>query len=655
MTRYAQNGGLTRFDEGKSHQQNALGGVPIGGNNSVEENETKQNNFIYSDRIFLDSNTISQYNLPKSLIGKSVADATKFIDNKFKGRNDKISQSTKDSMLSKIAEAQESMKPQEPEMEQQDFSENIDNPNQMAWGGEMDSLGLPIGQITAGATGLYDMGNEAFGKSDVDISGSQMLDGANATKSAGAGALKGASTGAAIGSVIPGVGTLIGAGAGAILGGVSGFIGGKKDEKAQNLNNTRFMAGQFNKKYGEQYALGGEIDPPIKVTKKELLNTAIIPNTNSSTQLDRFRYAVGEQGGVQHGSLGEAGHYLYYGKKPGEPGFNPNVNREFVNQNGYDTYMRSPQGQQYRRNLQTQSTQPVEQFAMGGKMNQMYDGGDYYENLKLNARNQDPNGLETFLKPATATTPYTIGTQPIVDISNANRIATPGPSNLDILKYSAGKVGDYINKNAGNLARYAPIAANAYQLSQLKKPQGEKLSRLDNRYKPNYADMAQQQNIVNQELNNTNSAIQQSGASQGAVRNAMLASQLNKTKALSNAYMNAQQQNAAQDDRAQVFNLGIDQTNLQQSNIEKENDTRNIGNYDTQKSRLIGQLGNDVGNVGKEEVYKKIAKNSLGYTWDGKYWNKPDGTKSTDEEVKKEIDSTKTNQKKLGSFLIKNK
>ena len=101
-----KNNMLTRFDEGKSHEQNALGGVPIGNNNSVEQGETKNGNFIYSNRIFLDDNTVSQYNLPKSLVGKSVADATKFIDNKFKGRNDKISQSTNNGMLSKIPEAQ---------------------------------------------------------------------------------------------------------------------------------------------------------------------------------------------------------------------------------------------------------------------------------------------------------------------------------------------------------------------------------------------------------------------------------------------------------------------------------------------------------------------------------------------------------------------
>ena len=40
MTRYAQNGGLTRFDTGSNHENNPLGGIPIGGNNSVEENET---------------------------------------------------------------------------------------------------------------------------------------------------------------------------------------------------------------------------------------------------------------------------------------------------------------------------------------------------------------------------------------------------------------------------------------------------------------------------------------------------------------------------------------------------------------------------------------------------------------------------------------
>jgi hypothetical protein len=49
---------------------------------------------------------VTQFNLPKSLIGKSIADATKIIDSKFKDRTDKISMSTKNSMLDKIGQAQ---------------------------------------------------------------------------------------------------------------------------------------------------------------------------------------------------------------------------------------------------------------------------------------------------------------------------------------------------------------------------------------------------------------------------------------------------------------------------------------------------------------------------------------------------------------------
>jgi len=288
------------------------------------------------------------------------------------------------------------------------------------------------------------------------------------------------------------MGTLIGAGVGALVGGVAGFVGGKKDEKAQIKNNDRYIL-NANKQYSDNYALGGEL--PVPITKTQLLDTKIVPNTNVMEQPDRFRYAVGEQGGIQHGSSGEQGHYLYYGKKPGDAGFNPNVNREFVNQGGYDTYMKSPQGQQYRRNLQTQTTQPIEQLACGGKVKKM-EGGGYldknrpYYMTNPGSINMGPNPAPTEsilqqsdLKSAGTTVPYTIATQPIVDISNANRQFTSEPSNLDMLKYNASKVGTAVNQNAGNLARYAPIAANALQLAQLKKPNGERLDRLDNRYR----------------------------------------------------------------------------------------------------------------------------------------------------------------------------
>ena len=423
----------------------------------------------------------------------------------------------------------------------------------------------------------------------------------------------------------------------------AGLITAGKDKKAA-LKNSNNFARRTNAQFSDQYALGGEIlNPidPIKVlaTKQGILNSPVNENPLFNT-----KRIVKYQPGATNDKLGR-GFYLY-SKDNTQPGFNPNRDREFIKQSEMLAVQRTPEWKEYMRN---QSIQP-KQFAMGGEIDPMY-----YENLKLTPRNTAPIESISNLKPAGTTVPYTIGTQPAVDISNANRRFAPGPSDLDMLKYNAGKIGNYINQNAGNIARYAPIAANALQLAQLKKPQGERLDRLGNRYKPEYVDETSLQNIANQTMNNTINAISQSGASEGQIRSSILGSQLQRTKAISDAYSQAAAQNRATNDRAQTFNLGVDQVNLQQSNTEKENFAKDKGNYDTQKSKLIGQLGNDIGNVGKEEIYKKIAKNSLGYTWDGKYWNKPDGTKSTDEEVKKEIDLSKDNKKALGGYLIKNK
>jgi len=801
MTRYAQNGGLTRFDEGKSHQENPLGGIPLGNNNSVEENETKNGNFIYSNRIFLDENTVSQYNLPKSLVGKSVADATKMIDNKFKGRNDKISQSTKNGMLSKIAEAQEAMKPQEPEMEQEGL-----NFSQMALGGFSNStIGQGFGEeataeqknnaLGAGigvATTALDLGNVAFGKSPQDTSGLSASAPVNTGGMIGSSALKGASAGMAFGPWGAAIGGVVGAGV--------GLVGAGKAKKAA-LENSNKYALNINKQFSDQYAYGGEIDPPLNKDNRKVGDTLVLPpikqlkqtipryiptsnkvltpeiedktvaegtkdyvdwysnpetlkkfekntgfdkqrltdltnyganipvkkssksypllNENSQAEFQGYNsvpqeqiiYQPGVEKGVisherihaggQDTVLGPAlkrvlgspfeqqtknspkdvkrymdipeesyGNFHQFrmklGLKPGEQikDINDLKNRVKINnantENFYQTYDDDKIVKAINTIASNKDNNNINYVAYGGKLKQMADGGDYYENLKLNARNQDPNalGLQNFLKPIGATVPYTIGTQPAVDISNANRIATPGPSALDMLKYNANKIGNVVNNNIGNIARYAPIAANAYQLSQLKKPNGVRLDRLGNRYKPNYVDMAQQQNIVKQELNNTNSAIQQSGASQGAARNAILGSQLNKTKALSNAYMNAEAQNRQQDAIAQQFNLGVDQTNLQQSNTELDINDRNSAAYRNEKSKYISAIGSDIGEIGKEEIYKKIAKTTTGYSWLGKYQKaNPNATPEETKEAAKKagVLTDGITKKALGGYLLKNK
>jgi len=670
MTRYAQNGGLTRFDEGKSHQENPLGGIPIGRNNSVEENETKSGNFVYSDRIVLDNNIVSQYNLPKSLVGKSVADATKFIDDKFKGRNDKISQSTKNGMLSKIAEAQESMKPQEPEMVLQEnmveqSSEMMGDSSQMALGGyvnrqmsiggnldqngnpipidTVDSLKNGIGSIAnsgqmkdspiskylnVATTGL-DLGKTAFGKPAQNIEGLAPSAQVNSGGMIAGSTLKGLQAGMGFGPLGAGIGAVVGAGA--------GILGSNKAKKAAFENASNFAI-NTNKQFSDQYGLGGEVTP-------------IVENKQSWDTKKIVKY----QPGVTHGENGTQGFYLY-SKDPTTGGFNPERDREFVNQENMMSLQRTPQWKEYM--MSQSKIQPI-QMAEGGYLDNNTPYFMKNPGIITQSTNMIPSlGLVNELKPVGTTTPYTIDTQPKVDISNANRQFTQGPSNLDMLKYNAKKVGKYVNDNASNIARYAPIAANTLQLAQLKKPQGERLDRLSNRYKPEYVDETALQNIADQTMNNSVNAIGQSGASQGQLRSSIIGSQLQRTKALSNAYSNATVQNRATNDRAQTFNLGVDQVNLQQSNTEKDINARDQAAYRNEKSKYISAIGNDIGAVGKEEIYKKIAKTTTGYSWLGEYQKMnpnatPEETKAAAEKAGVLTDGT--TKKALGGYLLKNK
>ena len=750
-----KNNILTRFNEGSTHENNPLSGVPIGNNNSVEEGETKQNNFVYSNRIFLDSNIVSQYNLPKSLVGKSVADATKLIDNKFKGRNDKISQSTKNGMLSKIAEAQEAMKPQEPEIEQQGYSEEMVNPSQMALGGyvnRFDGDGFyepiqPVNQLN-NANNLSQLNtfNNTIPSSNTKIqlntsdnslnaatnSNPQTSNNtANTLGSAGlaiGSGIKNIPSGAldkqyafnpklkagddAMDSVKKTVATAIpiagafygiekmGLAAGEAIGGEKGrdvatgifdpssgqrevlqskdssnfekgvslaapFLSGLMAGKARKRTEAKVIANNAqaaNRMYSEDYyAMGGEIDPIIE--NKQTWDTKKI---------------VKYQPGVTSGKNGNPGFYIY-SKNPLQGDFIPERDREFVRQENMMDLQRTPQWKEYQQSLMINKQQPIAKFALGGKMNQLAWGTDDI--------NKDPYFFESRRNPIIGKTgfygPNILPKQVFNDSSEPinipEQVIKPTQTQAEFENYANqhqtikpgfGKkvwegtktVGKYGYENAGNIARYAPIAANLLQLKNLKKPQGEVLDRLGNRYRPEYVDEAALQNIANQTMNNSISAIGQSGASQGQLRSSIIGSQLERTKAISDAYAQAAAQNRATNDRAQTFNLGVDQVNLQQSNTEKDNNARDQAAYRNAKREYITGIGEGIGRIGDEQAYKKIAKNTTGYTWDGTYVKTPDGNivtnpttgkPMTQEELKQS--QTAKDKKALGGYLIKNK
>nr|DAY07002.1 MAG TPA: hypothetical protein [Crassvirales sp.] len=118
------NEDLIRIESGGTHEENPIGGVPVGTDvegtmNTVEQGETILKDFVYSNRIKLpeDIDLKSEYNLPNALKGKTFAKASEIINNKFKEREDKVSLETKQAFLDRLASLQEELKQAEKDAE----------------------------------------------------------------------------------------------------------------------------------------------------------------------------------------------------------------------------------------------------------------------------------------------------------------------------------------------------------------------------------------------------------------------------------------------------------------------------------------------------------------------------------------------------------
>ena len=339
MRQYAQGGDLTRFDEGGTHEASPLGGIPQGvapdgKQNTVEQGESKKGNFIYSNRISLDKDLVKQFNLPNYVANKSVSDASKAIDDKFKHRADKYAQETKNTLLDRLSQAQEYLKQQEQsQLEQtnqsmqansqqipdqmngqipegmEEYAEQmpqqgqdiqniqtsspiaafggyqqhrysgLDNPNSEInvappAAGATESTGPSAGAVIGAAGTAMNLGQLAFGKAAQDTSGLAASGRVGGAGMIGGSAIKGAAAGAGFGPL----GAAIGGGIG-LLAGVAGL---GKARAAETKNTTNFAL-NTNSQFQDQHAFGGEIDPPVKKIKNADGSYSYIKTTTTTT------------------------------------------------------------------------------------------------------------------------------------------------------------------------------------------------------------------------------------------------------------------------------------------------------------------------------------------------------------------------------------
>lgn len=223
----------------------------------------------------------------------------------------------------------------------------------------------------------------------------------------------------------------------------------------------------------------------------------------------------------------------------------------------------------------------------------------------------------------------------VTDIQNFTQGYTPGQSFVNEASAITSNFDKKENEeedkfNPAELLRYAPAAMNLGQLMSLKKPEEIGLDRLGNKYDKQLVDEKGLQNVVQGSTANTRDAILgATGGSGSAARANLLASQLQGTKALSSAYQQATEANRQENRAAQQFNLGVDQANLGQSNQEKNLNLEQQAAYENNKSKLLAQLGQDLGGIGTEELFKRYPElMGLSYDWRGTHSSKKKKKKS---------------------------
>ena len=629
-------GGMTQIpNSAGTHEQNPNGGVQVGVGqngqpNTVEGGETMRNGYVYSDTLTLDETILKKVGLPKNFKGKTIAEVSKQMEKtKEEQPNDKITKDTADENLDKLKKANEILRlteellapdaPQGGEGGQEEHQmpdgsmmpgESHGDPGlgdmmgqappqeqfflggspvgaynnkypqqQFMFGGDAASSatdaatsggGPGIGGYAQAAMGALGAAQTAFGDTGVDTSGrSEYI---REDVSLGGAAASGAASGAMAGMAFGPWGAAIGG----VIGGGAGLIGGARKQndlaEARGNSDARMMN---TAKYGGQFAFGGYMDPPKNNPQ----------NTQGYQQSSNKFKNGGYKNQFPNGGFGQGFGQSSFSQQLDDSLFDPlNSGNEIA---GLDLVAQD-------------RVNPLKNSEDSTAARPLLSTRDLQENVNF-LKSQDITTQGPSLDSLTsAVTPVLAQTPP---------------------ESESGGFWNSLGSGVAAAARYTPAAMNAFQLSQMNGPDTERLDRLGNRYNPNYVDERTMQNIAQSNYNTAASGIKgATGGSQGALRANLLGAHLQRTKGISDAYIKAGQMNAAEDSKAQQFNLGVNRTNLQQSNQEKDWNARNKGAYESNKSKLMSQIGTDIGNIGLEETRKKYPERlGLLYDYLGKY------------------------------------
>lgn len=184
---------------------------------------------------------------------------------------------------------------------------------------------------------------------------------------------------------------------------------------------------------------------------------------------------------------------------------------------------------------------------------------------------------------------------------------------------SKGSKGSLRGPGGLEALRYAGVAGNLAQYLTAPDAEVERYDRLDNRYQPDYVDERSLENRVANSAANTRRALTDTyGGSAAGVRAGLLASQINESRALSDARMRAEEQNRGENARGQHFNFGVDRINQNISMNESIANTQNRAAAEDYKRALMQTILSDATDIGGEAYDRRILENVTGYGVDGR-------------------------------------
>lgn len=484
---------------------------------------------------------MSKFNLPKYLKGKTFAEASKAIDDKFKDRTDAESLATMNEMQSRLKQAQEFVKAKQEELSKPKEDINSTGDNKMFLGGAMSGEGglfgssategflggaggagnaaggVGAGAIMGAATGALDLAG-MIGNNKIDTSGRTNAEYTDRVGNAGKGALSGAKVG---GAIAPGIGHAIGA----VGGGLIGAFSGPSDKD---------------------------------VTKAKANNL----------------YASMKDTGMEGSNIARFGLDL----------------KNYLDQ-------------------LPQKTEAMDLSGLGSGIADFYD--PINDSPRQARRAMDLSGLGKGISSFDANQNALSQSQ---ELGEGSFKEYNNPSFADKARFGASKI-----LSPENL-KYAPAAMNISQLSNLEQPKDIAFGRSNRKYQQQLVDEQGLQNTVRQATaSNRDAILSSAGGSSAKARAALLGSQLQGTKALSQAYQQAGVENRGEARNAQAFDQATERFNIGQADKAQLTNLQRDAAYQTNRSKLLSQIGQDLGGIGREELFKKYPELAgLGYDSKGR-------------------------------------